>query len=207
MALTVWENVTVTGQYAGLVAASWKGQTYLRSAPAKVNNNSPKQKLHKLHYKQLYQVINVIREKWANKYFKSNKMTPSNMIVKAQPLSFWHYGRIYGNNNDNFNSPKFNLPTGTLQATISATVIYNRTTNKITIKNFTGTNINLITELLFIWHNQTESIFQAEIITNFTQEYTFPVVKPLDIYSQRYWLQAGNGTITNALSTALMTIQ
>ena len=53
MALTVWENVTVTGQYAGLVASSWKGQTYLRSAPAKVNNNSPKQILHK----QLYKII------------------------------------------------------------------------------------------------------------------------------------------------------
>lgn len=91
MALTVWENVTVTGQYAGLVASSWKGQTYLRSAPAKVNNNSPKQQNHKALYKFAYDLINPAYEKGIKPFLKPEKMTATNAIIKAQTSNYWKF--------------------------------------------------------------------------------------------------------------------
>lgn len=89
MALTVWEHVTVTGQYAGLVASSWKGQTYLRSAPAKVNNNSPKQQAHKQLYKILYDIFQPAYKDGIKPFFNPSKMTPMNAIIKAQNPSYW----------------------------------------------------------------------------------------------------------------------
>lgn len=91
MALTVWDNVTVTGQYAGLVAASWKGQTYLRSAPAKVNNNSQKQQNHKALYKFAYDIINPAYEKGIKPFLNPSKMTATNAIIKAQTSQYWNY--------------------------------------------------------------------------------------------------------------------
>lgn len=89
MALTVWENVTVTGQYAGLVASSWKGQTYLRSAPAKVNNNSPKQQQHKLLYKFAYYHISPFYNIFIKNMYQATKMTPANYIIKNLPKNYW----------------------------------------------------------------------------------------------------------------------
>ena len=89
MALTVWNDKTVSGQYAGLVAANWKGQTYIRSAPSKVNNNSPKQKNHKSLYKSLYEFISPCYKDGIKPFFQSKKMTPANIIVKAQNPKYW----------------------------------------------------------------------------------------------------------------------
>lgn len=89
MALTVWNDKTVTGQYAGLVAASWKGKTYIRSAPSSVNNNSPAQQAHKQRYAYLYKLINANYKESIKPFFQSSKMTPANMIVKSQNQSFW----------------------------------------------------------------------------------------------------------------------
>lgn len=89
MALTVWENVTVTGQYAGLVASSWKGQTYLRSAPAKVNNNSPKQQNHKSLYKSLYDFISPCYQEGIKPFLNPPKMTATNLIIKSQDPRYW----------------------------------------------------------------------------------------------------------------------
>lgn len=90
MALTVWNDKTVSGQYAGLVAASWKGKTYIRSAPSKVNNNSPKQQAHKQRYAYLYKLISANYKECIKPFFQSTKMTPANVIVKAQNPSFWN---------------------------------------------------------------------------------------------------------------------
>jgi len=89
MALTVWNDKTVSGQYAGLVAANWKGQTYIRSAPSKVNNNSPAQQAHKQAYKLIYTLFNPLYDIFIKPNFHAQKMTPMNTLIKAQAPKYW----------------------------------------------------------------------------------------------------------------------
>lgn len=89
MALTVWNDKTVTGQYAGLVAASWKGKTYIRSAPSSVNNNSPAQQAHKQLYKFAYYHISPFYNLFLKNIYQVQKMTPANYIIKNLPPIYW----------------------------------------------------------------------------------------------------------------------
>lgn len=142
MALTVWENVTVTGQYAGLVASSWKGQTYLRSAPAKVNNNSPKQQEHKQRYAYLYKLISANYKESIKPFFQSTKMTPANVIVKAQNKSFWTLPINTINEKKNFfSSIVFPIQNIALNPTIS----YSFTTGTNLIFNINSFSLNQMT--------------------------------------------------------------
>ena len=116
MALTVWNDKTVSGQYAGLVAANWKGQTYIRSAPSKVNNNSPKQQEHKRRYKKAYSVITQLYNIFIRQHYHFDKMTPANAVIKSIDKSYWDYNN-QGNSEPWFSS--FNFPSGKLNAYIT----------------------------------------------------------------------------------------
>lgn len=184
MALTVWENVTVSGQYAGLVASSWKGQTYLRSAPAKVNNNSPKQQNHKALYKFAYDLISPAYEKGIKPFFNPPKMTATNAIVKAQTSTYWKYP-ILSTNAYNVLFNLFRFPLSDININVNAPFhLIGGTSGYYEFTDFeiTGIDADKIIQWNMIGRNQKtkEVIFTYGTINN----------PPIIINPKTYYVQA-----------------